>query len=138
MILSRGGDGDGWITIGVGVGVCTSCCGDASRSLITSTVRNKGYSLRLLIKNDAKSSGFSFNEIYLSASGWTNVPWSENNFRIDFIANPIKIFSMMCIVNGVFSVMVSLISSMVNLVGIPCIESINRMKSYGVCYDPAI
>jgi hypothetical protein len=46
----------------------------------------------LLTRNEAKSSGFSFNEIYLSASGWTNVPWSENNLRIDFIASPTKIF----------------------------------------------
>ena len=59
---------------GVGAGFSMSCCVDSSMFLIVSTARNNGYSLRLFMRNSAKSSGLSFEEIYWSASGWTNVP----------------------------------------------------------------
>jgi hypothetical protein len=90
MVFSIGGKGAGSGVGDVGAGVVVSCW-VASRSLMVSMVRNKGYSLRLVMSNDAKSSGFSFDEMYLSASGWTNVPCSENSFRIDLIASPTKV-----------------------------------------------
>ena len=75
MVFSTGGVGgvEGGIS-GIGAGFSLSCCVDSSMFLMVSTARNNGYSLRLLMRKVAKSSGFSFEEIYWSASGWTNVP----------------------------------------------------------------
>jgi len=75
MVFSTGGMGGatGSVT-GIGASFSSSCCVDSSMFLMVSTARNNGYSLRLLMRNVAKSSGFSFEEIYWSASGWTNVP----------------------------------------------------------------
>ena len=75
MVFSTGGMSgvEGRVT-GVGVGFSLICCVDSSMFLMVSTARNNGYSLRLLMRKVAKSSGFSFEEIYWSASGWTNVP----------------------------------------------------------------
>ena len=65
----------GGVGLGIAmVGVSLSCWVDSSMFLTVSKSRNNGYSLKLFMRNVAKSSGFSFEDIYLSASGWTNVP----------------------------------------------------------------
>ena len=74
MVFSTGGMSGAVGITGIGAGFSLSCRVDSSMFLMVSTARNNGYSLRLLMRNVAKLSGFSFEEIYWSASGWTNVP----------------------------------------------------------------
>ncbi len=63
MVFSIGGVGDAVVGTGGGAGFSGIFRVDCSIVLISSKARNRGYSLRLLMRNSAKSSGFSFEKI---------------------------------------------------------------------------